>query len=776
MTNSRIKLIFLTKMAIIMLFFTANLHCQDKSTKDLVRTELDLIRKLDNSEPVFFYTDTLLQAGKDAVPFLQEALKSAKNPNQTIAASYVLLKAGSQKEACDALKALITSTRTTENKKVEAISALGSEGGEYASALLREMLSSKLDDFIKVELAKSLWRLTRGSTAEDKLKKLLDSKSIRARNKSALALSTFLPLNESVSLLKDLVFKPGRDGEEARNVLKYRARAAMVEGDFTKVAPILRQITEHPSLSLGTERLLLDINNWSEINKAATKDLLAARLIQEIVDIINENYAVDQSGDQDARKREKERVSSLKLATNAAKALAQSIDPFSDYLDEADIKEMSEQIDGEYGGIGAWVGMRNGRFTILLPMYSEPAFNAGLRAMDWVEKIDGKEIKNNTQKEIIKMLKGKPGTKVKLSVWRRKWNKSHEFTVKRKKINIPSVKSKMLPDDIGYIRIERFGREDSTPVELNSALRRLRKQGMKALILDLSNNPGGMLSTAVKVSDKFLSGGKLIVYSEGKPGVHNRKEYYSHTFGTEPDYPMVVLVNSSSASASEIVSGALRDHKRATLVGKKTFGKGSVQQLIWVNSTGKRTCLKLTIAKYYLPNGDCIHNKGIEPDVEVKTPELSMASFEARKKLIDSLIISDYIRKTYDKHESKFTKLMKFDHEDAARYPEFADLKKRIEEEKIDISNEDIRHEIRRALVTYLETEKGVQVVVDMQENPPLQQAIIEIRKKLENKSSDIPLYTWYEKKIAARMKEEQEKKDKMYPPPPDEKAENGKK
>lgn len=740
----------------------------DTVVADKVAQEFDKISKLPNDEPVWYYTDTLVSLGKDAVPVLLDKLGKAKSTNEILAASYVLLKLGSQKEACDALRNIILSEKISEEKRIEAISAMGAEGGEYAAAITRVMLNRKLPEIITVELAKSLWKLTRGSTAEEKLRKMLASKSIRARNEAALALATFLPLNESVCLLKDLVFKPGRSGEEARNVLKYRAKAAMIEGDFTEVAPLLREIAEHPSLSLGTERLLLDISNWSEIDRSGTKDLLAARLIQEIVDIIHENYAVDKSGDKEAIKREKERVTSISLATNAAKALAQSIDPFSDYLDEADITEMSEQIDGEYGGIGAWVGVRNGRFTILLPMYGEPAFNSGLRAMDWVEKIDGKEIKNLTQKEIIKMLKGRPGTSVTLSVWRRKWNKSQDFTVVRKQINIPSVKSKMLPDGIGYVRLERFGREDSTPVELEKALRKLRREGMKGLILDLCNNPGGMLTTAVKVSDKFLSGGKLIVYSEGKPGVHDRKEYYSRSFGTEPDYPIAVLVNSSSASASEIVSGALRDHKRAILVGEKTFGKGSVQQLIWVNSMGKRTCLKLTIAKYYLPNGDCIHNKGIEPDIEVKIPEISMASFEARKKLIDSLIVADYIRDTYPRYEARFKELIDFDHEDVTLYPEFDKLKEKIKQESIEISNGDIRHEVRRALVTYLETEKGEQIVVDMQENPSLQRAVIELRKSIKDASKDIALYAWYEKKIKAREEEERINRAKMYPPPPD--------
>ncbi len=757
-------------LLLILTSTTVPLTADEQNPQKVIKEVLKTIDNLEQGEPVLFYTDKILALGNTAIPALQASLKNnSKNDRNTLAISYTLMHLGSQDEACKALKKIILSKKAKENIKLDAITVMGTEGGEYATTLIRELLKTNTSDFLKVELAKSLWRLTHGASAEDKLKKLLSSKSIRARNQAALALATFLPLNETVSLLKNLVFKPGRSGDEARNVLKYRARSAMIKGNFTEVSPILRQLADHPTLSLGTEKLLVDINSWSEIDKVGTKDLLAARLVQEVVDLIEVNYAIDQSGDKEERKRERERVSSLKLATNAAKALAQSIDPYSNYLDQADLTEMSEQIDGEYGGIGAWVGVRNGRFTILLPMYNEPAFKAGLRAMDWVEKINGDEIKNNTQKEIISKLKGKPGTTVNLTVWRRKWNKPQVFTVKRKKINIPSVKHKMLPDKIGYIRIERFGREDSTPVELNKALKKLRKQGMKGLILDLSNNPGGMLSSAVKISDKFLDGGKLIVYSEGKPGVHSRKEYYSHGFGTEPNYPIVVLANSSSASASEIVTGALKDNKRAIFVGEKTFGKGSVQQLLWVRSTGRRTCLKLTIAKYYLPNGECIHGKGIKPDVKVKVPELSMASFEARKKLIDSLIVSDYVRETYPKYMKEFTALLNFDHGDVMRYPEIDKLKAKIKDEKIEINDNDIRHEIRRALVTYLETEKGIKVVVDIQENQPLQTAIMELRKSITDKDNNIPIYTWYAKKVKEEAKKEKERKAKLYPPLPNE-------
>jgi len=733
---------------------------------------IEEIRAYEAYEPVWAAGRELSDSARPDLDRLRRSAAGDRDPAVRLASGYALLRLGEQRDGSRALEALLLEEKVSLQRRLDAASALGVEGGEYAAARLRSLLGDKdapLSEVVQVELAKALWRLARSDLAARRLRLLAEeARSPRARDEAAIALASFAPTAEVATLLDDLAFAPGRAGAEARETLRNRAANALVEGGFDDLKPLLQKISEHPSLNMGREQLLLDVSGWSGVDRDETEDKFATTLSQELLDIVHANYATDLRDDEDETVRERKRLSVTELATDAAKSLAQSIGPFCNYLDESDLTEMSEQIGGEYGGIGAWVGMRNGRFTILLPMYNEPAFEAGIQAMDWVEKIDGEKIDGKTQNEIIKLLKGPPGTTVRLTIWRRGWNKAHDFTVKRKQINIPSVKSTMLPDNIGYIRIERFGHESATPVELRNALDELRKDGMKGLVLDLRNNPGGMLSTAVAVSDAFLEGGQLIVYSQGKPGVHDRKEYYSRDRRTEPDYPMVVLVNGSSASASEIVAGALKDHGRARLVGETTYGKGSVQQLFWLRTTRGRTSLKLTIAKYYLPSGRCIHGKGIEPDITVDPPELSMASFEARSKLIDSLIINDYIRETFPEHEDTFRELLAFDHEQPFLYPEFDALADRIAEEGIEISPQDIRHEIRRSLVTYLESVRGETIIVDMQENAELQRGIIELRKMLDEPAEEVPLYAWYAKKIEAREEEEAREREKMYPPPPE--------
>ncbi|MFH0910735.1 MAG: S41 family peptidase [Planctomycetota bacterium] len=712
---------------------------------------LEKVQALEEGDPVWEAAEEWAREGAQDRAWLLEAARS-EDPKVALAAGYALLSIGEQREGSQALVALVRSEQAPWERRIDAAAALGVEGGEYASSRLRELMADRtLPERLQVEVAKSLWRLTRGQSAQDRLQELLQAKSPGTREEAALALAAMVPLGDAAKLLQGLVFKPGRIGESARNALRYQARAALTAGEFETVAPLLRQVAESPSLDPGSARLLLDVSHWDSIDPQATQDRFAAELVTEVLEKIHENYPVDESGTEGERRREKEKLESTHLATTAVKALARSLDPFCDYLDESDLTDINEQMDGEYGGIGAWVGMRNQRFTILLPMYNEPAYQAGLRAMDWIEKIDGKDLQDLTQNEIVQMLKGPPNTRVNLLVWRRGWTEPQNFLVTRKKINIPSVRGRMLPDRIAYIRIERFGSEDTTPVELEKVLRELEAEGMRALVLDLTNNPGGMLETAIRVADKFLSGQKLIVYQQGKPGAHDRKDYFSHGRGTHPDLPMAVLVNNATASASEIVAGALRDHRRAFLVGDRTFGKGLVQQLLWINATGHRTSLKITVAKYYLPNGDCIHKKGIEPDLPQEEAEIPMRSVEARIRLRNSQYLAEYLRGAFPRHEKTFRSLLAFDGEKADAYPDFQKLRETLKEKEIEIEPDDLRLELRSALMTHLASELGEDMLVDIQDHLPLQRAILELRKRLEEKETSVPLYAWAEEKLAAR-------------------------
>ncbi|MHC4883859.1 MAG: PDZ domain-containing protein [Planctomycetota bacterium] len=378
---------------------------------------LNTLRDVPAYEPVWELGAKLVELGDDVTPRLRVALK-AKDPSQVLAAGYALLKLGEQREGTEGLLRLALSKKAPHVRRVEAISVLGSEGGEIASVRLRSLLENEeLEDVYRVELAKSLWKLTRGDSALETLRALTKSDSLRARREAALALVLFTSLQESRELLSGLVFLPGRDGDRAQSVLSRRARASLVESNFIVIAPLLRRLAEQPTHDLGTAQMLLDVSRG--VDKQKTADHFTVRLLTELLHLIRKHYVRDSHMDKQMMAEEKLRLSGRELAGTAAKALVGSIDPYSTYLDEGDIRDFNEQIGGKYGGIGAWVGMRNGRFTILLPMYGEPAHDAGLKAMDWVEAIDGEKIKDLSLKDIIKRLKGEPRTKVTLSIWRR---------------------------------------------------------------------------------------------------------------------------------------------------------------------------------------------------------------------------------------------------------------------------------------------------------------------------------------------------------------------
>lgn len=720
---------------------------------------LQHVAELEEGEMVWGLGRSLSALGREAIPALLEAVES-DSAAVRLTAGYALLRLGEQRRGVAGLQGLIRSPAFPLERRIEGLAALGVEGGEEAAQVLRDVLADKsVGPILQVEAAKGLWRLNRGEVANQALRSLLKSSSPRARSEAALALAAFAPTREMVKLLRQLAFEPGRSGRRARELLTRRARMALVEGCFSDVAPILRELAEYPALDLGAAEGLLEVSGWAGVDRNGTEDRYARELLAEIIMKIHTYYPVDLSGSPEEQERERERLSARKLADAAARALVEQVDPFSTYLDEADLSDVTERMEGEYGGIGAWVGMRTiggeERFTILLPMYGQPAHEAGLKAMDWVEMIDGEPIDGLDLRAIIKRLKGRPGSKVRLSVWRRNWPEPQEFALTRREIKVPSVKARMLPDKIGYIRLEIFG-DEQTAKDLQRALRRLKREGMRALVLDLSSNPGGMLQTAVEVSDLFLSKGKLIVsvHSKDDPEVklrvHERQEYHARTMG-DTGFPMAVMVNGNSASASEIVAGALRDHKRAVLVGTRTFGKGSVQSLFDIRATGGRSRLKLTIAKYYLPSGVCIAKRGIEPDVLAEPRTLGPERIRNRLRLRDSLLLLDYVREQFASHEELLRTLFRFDAGELKRYPAIEALQEKLVAMGFELEDDDLREEVRRALMTYLESERGEELFIDPEGNLSLAYAVLELRKRLAAADEAVPpLYAWYAQRVEA--------------------------
>lgn len=325
-----------------------------------------------------------------------------------------------------------------------------------------------------------------------------------------------------------------------------------------------------------------------------------------------------------------ESVEDKKLITEAISGMVSSLDPHSAFLDEKAFKELREGTMGKFVGLGIEVGMEDGYVKIVSPIEDSPAYRAGVKAGDLITRLDNTPVKGMTLDEAVKKMRGEPNTKITLTISRKTEDKPVILTITRQEIRVQSVKSKMVEPGFGWVRVTQF--QEPTVEDMVNKLLAMYAQdpNLKGLVLDLRNDPGGVLPGAIGVSAAFLPKDSVIVSTNGqldssKQTFYGRKEFYASRPNSDPlarlpaavkKVPMVVLVNSGSASASEIVAGALQDYKRATIMGSQTFGKGSVQSVIALPPE-KRTAVKLTTARYYTPKGRSIQARGIVPDILV---------------------------------------------------------------------------------------------------------------------------------------------------------------
>jgi carboxyl-terminal processing protease len=308
-----------------------------------------------------------------------------------------------------------------------------------------------------------------------------------------------------------------------------------------------------------------------------------------------------------------EEVKPKDLIYGALKGMLSSLDPHSQFMDPDTYNELKVDTEGKFGGIGIEITAKDGLLTVVTPIEDTPAWKAGIKANDRIVKINDELTRDMTLTDAVKRLRGKPGDSVNLTILRESEKKLLEFKIVRDIIKIKDIKeSRILEDGIGYIRLVEF-RENTAP-DINTVLENLTKQGMNALILDLRNNPGGLLDVAVRVTEKFIEKGKLIVYTKGRKTSQNL-ELVSRSEHPILSLPIVVLINEGSASGSEIVAGCLQDYKRAIIMGTKSFGKGSVQTVIPLRDGSG---VRLTTAKYFTPLGKVIHGKGVIPDIVVE--------------------------------------------------------------------------------------------------------------------------------------------------------------
>lgn len=379
----------------------------------------------------------------------------------------------------------------------------------------------------------------------------------------------------------------------------------------------MRLLNRHRSLVLLLVFCLglgLLLSGQSQVAAIPREDYESLETFTNILAIVKKNY-VDE-------------VQTKDLINGAINGMLNSMDPHSAYLTPDLYKELQMDTQGRFGGLGIEITVRDGILTVVSPIEDTPAFRAGIKAGDQILKIEDEFTKDMSLMQAVKKMRGPKGSKINLSIKRGGIPELLNFSIVRDTIRVQSVRSRVLEEGYGYIRLAQF--QERTDRDLQKALEKLgsEKGGLKGLVLDLRNNPGGLLTQAVRVADLFLDSG-LIVYTDGRLESQKQK-YFARKEGSWTEFPMVVLVNGGSASASEIVAGALQDHKRAVILGTKTFGKGSVQTILPLDDN---SALRLTTARYYTPKGRSIQATGIVPDIVIENMSVQEARAEEKRRL-----------------------------------------------------------------------------------------------------------------------------------------------
>jgi len=703
-----------------------------------------------------------------AVPHLVSASEHASTSVRLVIGS-TLVELDAAEEAAPILLPLISGDRADE-----ALSILSDRGFQKVSEVavaLGELLAKPLPASRRITVARTLYKISRYTDAsrQDYKEILLDalqSDDSDIRAQAALALAEVKDYPSARAVLKTLESDPGPRGQLARAYLA-------VDREIDRLERVYERNARTPEAQPAPE-------------SPRSSGVGSTDVLEELITRIQDNHLL---GDELQGPEGREH-----LISAAAKGMLAALDPHSTYFDAKEFERWIIDLRRDYAGIGAYVDTIDGDFTITRPIYSGPAYEAGLQSGDRIFKVDGWDTHGHINDDIIRRLKGKPGTEVSISVHRDGWQKLRDFTIVREAIHIDSVHSDMLPGDIGYVDIVSFA--EGTTRELRTALDDLRAQGMAGLILDLRNNSGGYLEEAVKMASMFLTPGQLVVYTEGRNV--ERRPYRSLAIGGRYDGPLVVLVNERSASASEIVAGALQDTGRALIVGQRSFGKGSVQQAMPLDTrpgdalvrdknyngmydpgddyedrdgNGSYTYpanAKITNASYYLPSGRSIHTVldidgrviergGIVPDERVGMVTLepweNAQIAQVYDKLLRALPEDDkwkdpfdvWMDESFDANRDLFHELADGDHRDASRYPGFEQLRATFDHR---LSDDTLRKIARRSVRARVADDRGklfpfqgALVLGDWQEDTQLQAAI---RGIAADASLDLMAYEGY--------------------------------
>ncbi len=659
--------------------------------------------------------------GQGAVPTLTAALKDEHESVRLAAAKALCAIVGGQAPACEALADL--ARKGSPAARSVALHVLGEAAGPAAVKPLVLLLEDEsLPTSQRITVAKTLWIKSRHMKALKTCREALEDADGGVRTLAALSLGEMGQMGDARTLLETLALEPTDAGERARGILLRDQLARILSGKE------------------GKER-------------KESADGLA--LLDEVAGLAREYY-VDQA-----------KTDSESLFEAAAKGIASSLDPHTSYLGRSEVERWTRRMEGHYAGIGIVVSRENGALFVQSTFFEGPAYKSGIRSGDAIVKISGQAVADESLDESVKRLKGEAGTEVTIDVVHRGMSAPVSVTLKRAEISTKSVHSAMLPGKVGYIRMSEFVMQSGQ--ELRQALEALRKDGMRSMILDLRFNPGGLLQAAVQTADLFLKPGLLVVYSEGRnPEVAARQDFYSGGKFNEKglwinpppgvvgnargDYPLIVLVNQDSASASEIVSGALRDHGRAVLVGQKTYGKGSVQMPMRLKTTGDKTVFKLTISKYYLPSGRCIHGIGVEPDIAVAFDDMAGWKFEEYSKLLGAKAFDRYLADHPIEKQADLLAVADDDGGDWQKYPGFEAWYDGL---KTSLSKEDVRLHLRRVLRDRAAESRGKEYVTDLAADVQLQRAVLEAFQRSGSDPKDEPAYAPFVGKFAEKEKPE---------------------
>ena len=690
----------------------------------------------------------LERLGDESIGDIQ-LLLGHENITVRLMASKALLSLGEASGVRDTLISISENGDAPSPQRASAVTLLSEFRDPRTERTLRTLAAeAKGDNLLRVQVGKSLYSVTRDrKLVRDLLHPLLRVDDEIARTGAAIALAELGLFDGDVkNVLRSIELEPSRQGIVARLLLERdRLIRSLEREEDAKPPPASERLLEAEQEILALETALEEKEqDLRKLQRRRRPGTTKHPLLDEIMQRIRHFYVEPNLVDED------------QLIIEAAKGMVSSLDPFSSFMDVKDTKDFYEGISGEYAGIGAQVQKDSETDTlkILRPIYKGPAYRAGIISEDLVIEVEGVPTKGRSLNEIVKGLKGKPNTPVTLNVFRRGWREPREFVITRETIQLDSVLSQMLPGKLGYINLAQFG--DTAVREVLSALDKLELQEMRGLILDLRNNPGGYLQSAVTLVDEFVDETSMpIVSQKSESGVFDDSERFA-TKGMRPDYPVVVLVNGSSASASEIVAGALQDFERARLIGKKTFGKGSVQRLLPMTENikkvlGGESTLRLTVQHYYLPSGRSIHTRrdrdgkiiakgGVEPDLAVEPLELPLWRIEALGRLSDGKAFEAWIDDNYSQNKDEVVKLV--EHGDGGgntSYPGFGEWFE--QHAGPGLTEEDARFGLRRRLRRLVEDERGAQFACDYSEDLQLQAAIIDLLGSLGTEVSTIPQY-----------------------------------